>query len=140
MNMTSRQISAAYRAILELTGIVLPYAPSRGVMDLKKRLEAENDTVVAMEKNLVVEYGGEVHPGGQCDFSDTDTAQRFREALEEARDQADDIKLPTVDLSKYTNLIRISPAAIEALEGIVIFEKEPQKRHEGWSGPELEEC
>lgn len=122
--MTPNQITAAYRAVLELSNIVLPYKAARSVAGLKKRLAEENDIVVDMEKKLVAQYGGEVRHGGACEFPDPDAAERFRAVLNEAREQEADIKLPTVDLSAHTGLIRISPAAIEALEGIVIFEKE----------------
>ena len=122
--MTPNQITAAYRAVLELSNTVLPYKAARRVTLLKKQLAEENDIVVDMEKKLVAQYGGEVRHGGACEFSDPDAAERFRTVLNEAREQEADIKLPTVDLSAHTGLIRISPAAIEALEGIVIFEKE----------------
>lgn len=122
--MTPNQITAAYRAILELSNTVLPYKAARRVTLLKKQLAEENDIVVDMEKKLVAQYGGEVRHGGACEFSDPDVAERFRTVLNEAREQEADIKLPTVDLSAHTSLIRISPAAIEALDGIVIFEKE----------------
>lgn len=122
--MTPNQITAAYRAILELSNTVLPYKAARSVTVLKKQLAEENDIVVDMEKKLVAQYGGEVRHGGACEFPDPDSAERFRTVLNEAREQEADIKLPTVDLSAHTGLIRISPAAIEALDGIVIFEKE----------------
>lgn len=121
--MTPNQITAAYRAVLELSNVVLPYKAARRVTLLKKRLAEENDIVVDMEKKLVAQYGGEVRHGGACEFPDPDAAERFRVVLSEAREQEADIKLPTVDLSAHTSLIRISPAAIDALEGIVIFEK-----------------
>lgn len=122
--MTPKQVTAAYRAVLELSNIVLPYKSARSVATLAKRLAEENNVVADMEKNLVAEFGGKMRPGGVCDFADQNTAKRFQTALEAAREQEDEIRLPTVDLSEYTNLIRITPASIDALEGIVIFEKE----------------
>lgn len=132
--MTPSRILAAYRAVLELSNIILPYKAARSVMALKKRLADENDTVVDMEKKLAVEFGGEEIPGGAYEFPDVDTNVRFQEALKEAKEQEDDIRLPTVDLSKYTSLIRISPASIEALDGIVIFEKGPKQEEEDIDG------
>lgn len=123
MTLTPKQVTTAYRAVTELSNIVLPYRAARAVAALKKRLAEENDTVAAAEKNLVKEYGGQVSPGGHCDFPDDDAAQRFNGAREAFLEQEDEIKLPAVDLSKHTSLIRITPAAIEALEGIVIFER-----------------
>lgn len=124
MTLTPKRIAAAYRAITELSTIVLPFQPSRAVMALKKKLAEETDTVAAAEKNMVREYGGTVNADGRCNFPDEDTAQKFHAAREAWLEQEDDIKLPKVDLSKHTNLIRITPVALEALDGIVIFEKE----------------
>ena len=48
----------------------------------------------------------------------------FLKRRDEMMDQEDSITFPVVDLSKYTDMIRISPGALEALSGIVVFEKE----------------
>ena len=121
--MTPNQIASAYRGILELSHVVLPYKVARRIADLKKRLEAENDTVAEMEKNLAKEYGGTLHADGSCDFPDPETARKFNDELNEIRKQDDDIQLPKVDLTKYSGMIRISPAAIEGLAGIVVFDE-----------------
>ena len=122
--MTPKQITAAYRAALELSNIVLPYKEGRAVLNLKKRLAEEADIISACEKNMVKEYGGTVNADGRCNFPDEDTAQKFQAAREAWLEQEDEINLPKVDLSKHTNLIRITPAALEAMDGIVNFGEE----------------
>lgn len=134
MKLTPAKVTAAYRAVLELSNIVFPYKPARSVATLAKRLAEENDIVADMEKKLAAEYGGEMQPSGVCDFPDPDTAKHFRDALEEIREQEAEIKLPTVDLSRFTSSIRISAASIEALEGIVIFERTPRPEEENTDG------
>ena len=121
--MTPKQITAAYRGVLELSNVILPYKVARRVTALKKRLAEETDTVSEMEKALAVRYGGELHADGTCDFQDAETTRQFNDELEKLRSEDDDIQLPHVDLSKYASAIRISPAAVEALEGIVTFEE-----------------
>lgn len=120
--MTPKQIVAAYKAIHELSGTVLPYRAARGVEALKKRLTEEFETVLEMERNLAEEYGGKLGSGGYR-FPDREQAERFRTIHNAAMEQEDDIPLPAVDLSKYTDMLRISPGAIEALEGLVIWEE-----------------
>lgn len=134
MKMTTTKVTAAYRAAMELSNIVLPYKPARSVATLAKRLAEENDIVADMEKKLAAEYGGKARRGGIFDFPDPETAKKFQDALEETREQEAEIKLPTVDLTGHTGLIRITPAALEALDGIVIFEHTPRPEEENADG------
>lgn len=122
MIITPNRIVSAYKAIHELSGTVFPYREARGVAKLKKRLTEEFETVLGMEKSLVEEYGGKC-ASGSYQFPDQDLAERFRQVYSAAMEQEDDIPLSAVDLSKYTDTIRLSPGAVEALEGLVIFEK-----------------
>lgn len=122
MKLKPKQITAAYRAVQELCKIVFPYKTARGVATLCKRLADENNTVILVEKNLVKEYGGTVSADGHCGFPDNEAAMKFQEARNVWLEQEDEIELPKVDLSQNTSLIRITPAAIEALDGIVIFD------------------
>ncbi len=122
--MTPVEIVNAYRGSLELSNIVLPYKEARGVAHLKKRLEKENDIVAETEKAMAEQHGGKPNLDGTYSFGSPEEAGKFREALSEFRKQNDEIDLPMVDLSKHTSLLRLSPSAVEALDGIVIFESE----------------
>lgn len=122
--MTPNGVKNAFKAIQELSGVVLPYKVSRNLSKLKKRLGEELDTVAGMEQALIKRYGGKIEKNGAIKISGAD-AQAFADEFNALMAQNDDsIKLPTVDLSKYTDMIRISPGAVEALEGIVIFEED----------------
>ena len=121
--MTPNQIKDAYRAIQELSGVVFPYRVSRGISALKKRLGEELDTVAGMEKALVEKYGGKVERNGSITLSG-EHAKAFSDEYNALMSQDDEsIKLPVVDVSAFADTIRISPGAVEALEGIVIFEE-----------------
>ena len=39
------------------------------------------------------------------------------------QEENEEVSLPTVDLSKYTSMLTLSPSALDALEGIIIFER-----------------
>lgn len=122
--MTPNEIKNAYRAIQELTGVVFPYRVARAITALKKRLLEELETVAGMENALVKKYGGRVERGGTFKVSGAD-AQAFVDEYNALMVQDDEsIKLPVVDVSVYADTLRLSPGAVEALEGIVIFEKE----------------
>lgn len=121
--MTPNKIVSAYKAIHELSSMVFPYKVSRNIASLKKRLTEEFDTVAAMEKAMVDKYDGKPH-NGSFKFPDEKKAESFRKEYDAAMQQDDEIKLPVVDLSRYMDMVRISPNAVEALEGLVIFEKE----------------
>lgn len=120
--MKPTQIVKAYRAVQELSGVVLPYRVSRGIAELSRRLSEEFDTIAAMEKNMLDEYGGTADSGGVIHFPSEDASKAFFAKYKEAMEQEDDIELPAVDLSKYVDSIRISAGAAEALEDIIIFE------------------
>ena len=122
--MTPNEIKNAYRAVQELSGVVFPYRVSRGISALKKRLGEELDTVAGMEKALVEKYGGKVDRNGSITLSG-ENAQAVSEEYNAIMAQDDEsIKLPAVDVSAFADTLRISPGAVDALEGIVIFEKE----------------
>lgn len=124
--MTPNDIKNAYKAIQELSGTVFPYKVSRGIAALRKRLGEELETVAAMEMALVEKYGGAIERGGSIKISGAD-AQAFSDAYNALMAQDDEsIKLPVVDVSACADTIRISPGAVEALEGIVIFDKEAE--------------
>ena len=124
--MTPNEIKNAYRAIQELSGVIFPYRVSRGISTLRKRLGEELDTVAGMEKALVEKYGGKVDRNGSITLSG-EHAQAFSEEYNALMSQDDEsIKLPAVDVSAFADTLRISPGAVDALEGIVIFDKEAE--------------
>lgn len=122
--MTPNEVKNAFRAIQELSSVVFPFRVSRGISALKKRLGEELDTVAGMEKALVEKYGGKIERNGSVTISG-DNAKAFADEYNALMAQDDDsIKLPKVDVSAFVDMIRISPGAVEALDGIVTFEKE----------------
>ena len=125
--MTPTEVVAAYRAVLELSKAVLPYKIARQVAVLNRALRAEHDTVVAAERALADMYGGVVSRMGDVDFPDADSMEAFNRERASFMEQDADIRLPKVDVSKYTNLLRLSPETICALDGIVVFERDVQE-------------
>jgi hypothetical protein len=122
--MTPNDIKNAYKAIQELSGTVFPYKVSRSVSALKKRLSEELETVAAMEMALVEKYGGSVLPNGSVRVVGANS-QAFADEFNAMMWQNDEsIVLPVADVSEQADIICITPGAVAALEGLVIFEKE----------------
>lgn len=122
--MTPNDIKNAYKAIQELSGTVFPYKVSRGIAALKKRLGEELETIAAMEMALVEKYGGRVEPNGSIRVRGANS-QAFADEYNALMEQDDDsIQLPVADVSEQADMICITPGAVAALEGLVIFEKE----------------
>ena len=122
--MTPNEVVAAYKAVLELSKIVLPYKIARQVAALNRALKAEHDTVAAAERAISCEHGGVISNGGSLDFPDAESANAFTAARAEYMEQDADIHLPKVDLTNFADQLRLSPESICALEGVVRFEKE----------------
>ncbi len=121
--MNANEIVAAWRAVNELGGVLLPYKAARKLAGLKKRLSGEVETVLEMERALAREHGGHKQPNGSYQFDTPEAAAAFSEAHKAALEEDDpEITFQAVDLSRYTGQISISASALEALEGIVIFE------------------
>ena len=122
--MTPNEVVAAYRAVLELSKAVLPYKTARQVAALNRALRAEHDTVVAAERALAEKHGGTISTTGSVDFPDADSTEAFTKERSEFMNQDAEIRLPKVDVSKHTNILKLSPESICALDGIVIFEQD----------------
>lgn len=123
--MTPNKVINAYCAIKEISGTVFPYKVARSVASLKRILQDEFDTIANAEQALVEKYGGKKN-GARYDFEDPEKLACFRRERDDFLEQDADIKLPVVDLSKYTDMLQLSPNTIEALDSIVIFEKEEE--------------
>jgi len=127
--MNPKQVTDAYSAVLRLSNSVFPYKTARSIARLKKVLADEVDTIYEAEVAIVERFGGKVNKRTKfAEIEDPEQKEKCDAALEEFREQVDEIKLPVVDLSRYANTLRISPADIDALEGIVIFEGEGKER------------
>lgn len=124
--MTPKKIMEAHRGIQYLTSIALPFKEARALARLKKSLEENLGVILDAERKLVQAHGGAyTEKPGRYRFKDNETAMRFYEDLQAFQNQDDDtISLQTVDLSGQADQLNISAEAIEALEGIVIFERE----------------
>ena len=120
--MTPNQIASAHEAIQELSRVVLPYKTARQVARLKRRIDEEFEVIVSMESAVMKEFGGSFEHGS-VQFPDITAKKAFEEKMRLYREEDVDIKLPTVDRSKYAENIRISPATIDALEGLVKWEE-----------------
>ncbi len=128
ITMTPNQILRAYNAARELSKIVLPYKAARPVVQLKRQLEDEFHTIAGMEDALLQEFSGKKEQNGQFRFPDNETAEAFLEKYNSAMEEPADIQFNRVDLSRYTDAIKISPASVDALDGIVVFEAQTDGR------------
>lgn len=120
--MTANQIVNAYRAVHELKGLVFPYKTAREVARLKKKLDEEMTVIIGMEQAIVQKHGGKTKPNGSYDFNSPASAAACKAELDGFNQEEVAVELPVVDLTEFVDQVSISPAAIEALEGIVIFE------------------
>lgn len=121
--MTPNQIVNAYKAIRCLSDVVLPYKKARELSRLKKRIADEFGVVVEMESALVDKYRGK-RDGGKYTFDSPETTNAFLTEYEKAMEQDAVFALRPVDLSDHIGQLKISVEAIEALDGIIIFEKD----------------
>lgn len=123
MKMRQRDVITAYRAVQELTEARFPYSKAREVSALRKRLREEYETAAERELALAGEMGIEQTEAGRFRTKDPARAAEFRRRHEAQMEEAAEIGLPVVDLSEFAEMLRVSPGCLEALEGIVIFEK-----------------
>ena len=121
IELSPRRVMEAYQAMYELSGQVFPYKTARA---LKKRIGEEFDTALDMENTLLREFGGEKDEAGRFSFPDREAEAGFLEKYRAAMDETAEVRLPRLDLSRYAGNMRLSARSLEALEGIVRFEKE----------------
>lgn len=125
--MKQREIIAACRAVQELAGVRFQYQTAREVAALRRRLREEYEIAAEREMALAKELGVEALESGQFRTKDPAKAAEFRRRHEEQMDEEAEIELPVVDLSDCTDMLQVSPDCLEALDGIVTFEKEGEK-------------
>lgn len=123
MKMRQRDVVAAYRAALELGEVRLPYRKAREVAALRRRLREEYETAAEREMDLARELGVEPGENGRFRTREAARAGEFRRRREEQMNEEAEIGLPVVDLSEFADMVQLSANCLEALEGIVIFEK-----------------
>lgn len=121
--MTPKQIVAAREAMKELSKIPLPYKVARQLSGLNRRLDQEIETISSMERALVEEFQGSIERNG-IQFPDNEAATAFDEKRKTFMEEDVAFSLPVVDLSKFADNLRISSGAVEALEGLIRFERE----------------
>lgn len=119
--MKPSQIVNAYKAILELDNVPMPYRTARQVAALRKRLKEEFDVIRGMEEALAADYGGKFD-GASYQFETTETARAFAGQLNAVMDQDDAVNLPGADLSGTAEALHLSPFAVAALDGLIKFE------------------
>lgn len=122
MRLKQKEAIAAYRAVLELAEVRLPYRKAREVAALRRRLREEYETAAERELALAKELGVEALETGKFRTGDPEAAEAFRRRHEEQMNEEAEIDLPAADLSGFTGLLQVSPNCLEALEGIVVFE------------------
>ena len=127
MKLKQKEVIAAYKAILELAETRFPYRTAREVSALRRRLREEYETVAERELALAKELGVESTETGRFRTRDPAKAEEFRRRHEAQMDEAAEIDLPAVDLSEFTETLQVSPDCLEALEGIVAFERKGEK-------------
>lgn len=103
--MTLNQIVKAYANIDELSKLILPYPVTRDLFRLKKRLKEEFDTIIMMENALVENHGGVKNEDGSYKFPDVKNQKEFVAAYGELMTKDQDVRLPLVNLSRYTTLL-----------------------------------
>ena len=120
--MQLHQLIKAYSHIDELFRLVLPYQTTRSLLCLKKQLKEEVDTALAMQSALIEKHAGIQNEDGSYRFPSIKDQKAFMADYDALMNQDQTIHLSCVDLTRFTDVIRISPAAMEALDGIVLFE------------------
>lgn len=121
--MTPKQLVSIYQSLNELSNVVLPYQKTREMVRLRRRVQDEIDTILTMEQTLAAKYGGTQGKDKTYHFPDVEKTKQFAQEHTQFYEHEEVIELPTVDLSQYTGFIRLSPAAMEALDGVVLFEE-----------------
>ncbi len=121
-NMTPKRIVEAYQAVEQLSRNDFPYRVSREIAALRTRLREEFEIVAEMEDTLIEKHQGKP-AGNGIRFKDAGTLQAYQAEHGEKMGQTAEIDLPAVDLSAFADTIQISANGLEALEGIVLFEK-----------------
>lgn len=121
--MTLRQLVSAWRGVQELDRLVLPYATTKALVRLKRQLQEEVETARAMEKSLMEAHGGTPGENGRISFRTPEDLEAFQTKYEAAMTQEVEHFLPPVDLTAYVEQVQLSPGAMEALEGIILFER-----------------
>ena len=127
MKLKQKNVIAAYKAILELAEVRFPYRTAREVSALRRRLREEYEVVAERELAMAKELGVEALETGRFRTKDPAGAEAFRQRHEEQMNEEAEIALPAVDLSEFAETLQVSPDCLEALEGIVSFEKKGEK-------------
>ena len=120
MQLTGRQIIEAVAAIRELRRSLLPYPLTREIVQWKRWLEAELETIAAQEEALIVRYGGQ-REKKEIRFADESSRAAYAAEIEAMLDSELTCELPPVDLSAVQDELRVSVAQLEALDGVVVF-------------------
>lgn len=122
--MTPERIVKIYDALDELAGVRFPYKVARQLAVLNRRVNEETAIISTMERDLVKQFGGTVSKLGALRFDSNEAREAFAAAHAAImQEENEEVSLPTVDLSKYTSMLTLSPSALDALEGIIIFER-----------------
>ena len=122
--MTPERIVKIYDALAELAGVRFPYKVARQLAVLNRRVNEETAIISTMERDLVKQYGGTVSKLGALRFDSNEAREAFAAAHAAImQEENEEVSLPTVDLSKYTSMLTLSPSALDSLEGIIIFER-----------------
>lgn len=138
--MTPREIINIHNALNELSKTVFPYKTARKIAGLSKRVKEEIDIINSQEHAIANKYGGKYEPGGKINFSDSDAAVKFAKEFDVMMDEDVDVNFTPVDVSKYTDALRLTPKTIEALDGVIIFEEGDNGRQTDKQSTGGDEC
>lgn len=123
MNMTARQIIDAYKAVVPLCGVPLPFKKARELANLRNALKAEVDVITAQERATIERFDGK-ETNGKIEFGNALAAQKYQDAMDEFLSGNADVDIPLVDLCGYTDGLEITADGISALSGIILFGEE----------------
>lgn len=125
MELTTRRIVDAYAALNAIHFTCrLKYRDARKLSDLKKIFKGRCDVIGKLETDLVKQCGGQIHEDGKIEFSEPEFAATFVGEHNKLFEETDDVDFTPVDMSSYIDNIEIPVESIDALDGIILFDKE----------------
>ena len=125
MELTARRVVDAYAALNTIHFTCrLKYRDARKLSDLKKLFKERIGVIGQMESDLVKQCGGQILENGKLEFSEPTFAETFIGEHTKMFEEKDDVDFTPVDLSAYVDNIEIPVESIEALDGIILFDKE----------------
>lgn len=124
MTLNAQRIISAAQAITSLTTTTFAYRYARQISRLKRWLDEECTSISNAQIALVEKYHGVVHADGSITFDAPDDQKSFIAETSRQFQESIDYDVPVCDLRGGCNNddLRISAVALEALDGMIIFD------------------